>query len=32
MSKDKKIELEKWLAVRKEEGLKINPETAKVDW
>ena len=25
-------ELEEWLAIRKEAGLKINPETAEVDW
>ncbi len=25
-------EVEKWLAIRKEAGLKIDPETAEVDW
>jgi hypothetical protein len=25
-------ELEKWLAIRKEAGLKIDPETAEVNW
>jgi hypothetical protein len=25
-------ELEEWLAIRKEAGLKIDPETAEVDW
>jgi hypothetical protein len=25
-------ELERWLAIRKEEALKIDPETAEVDW
>ena len=25
-------ELERWLAIRKEEALKIDPETADVDW
>jgi hypothetical protein len=25
-------EIEKWLAIRKEAGLKIDPETAEVDW
>jgi hypothetical protein len=25
-------EREAWLAIRKEAGLKINPETAEVDW
>ena len=24
--------VEKWLAIRKEEAHRINPETAKVDW
>jgi hypothetical protein len=27
-----KTEIERWLASRKEEGLKIDPETAEVDW
>ena len=27
-----KRELEEWLAIRKEAGLKINAETAEVDW
>ena len=27
-----KAEIEKWLAIRKEAGLKIDPETAEVDW
>jgi hypothetical protein len=27
-----KLETEQWLAVRKEAGLKIDPETAEVDW
>ena len=27
-----KAEIERWLAIHKEEGLKINPETAEVDW
>jgi hypothetical protein len=26
------IEIEQWLAVRKAEGLKIDPATAEVDW
>jgi hypothetical protein len=26
------FDVEKWLAIRKEEGLKINPETAEVMW
>ena len=25
-------EVEEWLAIRKEAGLHINPETAEVDW
>jgi hypothetical protein len=25
-------EIKEWLAVRKREGLKIDPETAEVDW
>jgi hypothetical protein len=29
MNKD---EVEEWLAIRKEAGLHINPETAEVDW
>jgi hypothetical protein len=35
MTEDKtsaKREVEEWLTIRKEEGLKINPETAEVDW
>jgi hypothetical protein len=27
-----KTEIEQWLAIRKEAGLKIDPETAEVDW
>jgi hypothetical protein len=27
-----KAEIERWLAIRKEAGLKIDPETAEVDW
>ena len=27
-----KAEVEQWLAIRKEAGLKIDPETAEVDW
>jgi hypothetical protein len=27
-----KSEIERWLAIRKEEALKIDPETAEVDW
>jgi hypothetical protein len=27
-----KAEIEQWLALRKEEGLKIDPETAEGDW
>jgi hypothetical protein len=27
-----KAEIEHWLAIRKEAGLKIDPETAEVDW
>jgi hypothetical protein len=27
-----KAEIEQWLTLRKEEGLKIDPETAEVDW
>jgi hypothetical protein len=27
-----KAEIERWLALRKEEGLRIDPETAEVDW
>jgi hypothetical protein len=27
-----RAEDERWLAIRKEEGLKINPETAEVEW
>jgi hypothetical protein len=27
-----KAEIEQWLAIRKEEALKIDPETAEVDW
>jgi hypothetical protein len=27
-----KAEIERWLAVREEEALKIDPETAEVDW
>jgi hypothetical protein len=27
-----KADMERWLAIRKEEGLRIDPETAEVDW
>jgi hypothetical protein len=27
-----KAEIERWLAIRKEEALKIDPDTAEVDW
>jgi hypothetical protein len=27
-----KANVEEWLAIRKEEGLKIDPDTAEVDW
>ena len=27
-----KAEIEKWLAIRKEAGLKIDPDTAELDW
>ena len=27
-----KMTMEQWLAIRKEAGLKIDPETAAVDW
>jgi hypothetical protein len=27
-----KMGLEEWLAIRREAGLKIDPETAEVDW
>ncbi len=27
-----KITVEQWLAIRKEEALKIDPDTAEVDW
>ena len=26
------VSLEEWLAIRKKEGLKIDPSTAEVDW
>jgi hypothetical protein len=26
------LSVEEWLAIRKEEGLKIDPDTAEVDW
>jgi len=26
------MELDEWLAIRKEAGMKIDPETAEVDW
>jgi hypothetical protein len=29
---EKQIEREEWLAIRKEAGRKIDPETAEVDW
>jgi hypothetical protein len=32
MTASEKAEIEQWLAARKEEGLKIDPETAEVDW
>jgi hypothetical protein len=28
----KKLNVEEWLAIRKEEGLKIDPDTAEVSW
>ena len=28
----RRLKIEQWLAVRKEAGLKIDPETAEVDW
>jgi hypothetical protein len=28
----KEFDVQQWLAIRKEEGLKINPETAEADW
>ena len=28
----KNLNVEEWLAIRKEEGLKIDPDTAEVDW
>ena len=28
----KEFDVQQWLAIRKEEGLKINPKTAEVDW
>jgi hypothetical protein len=30
--RSKHTELEEWLAIRKAEGLKIDPDTAEVDW
>jgi hypothetical protein len=27
-----KLNVKEWLAIRKEEGLKIDPETAEVTW
>jgi hypothetical protein len=27
-----KLNVEEWLAIRKQEGLKIDPETAEVSW
>jgi hypothetical protein len=29
---EERAELEQWLAVRREESLRIDPETAEVDW
>ena len=29
---DRNMPVEKWLAIRKEEAHRIDPETAKVDW
>ena len=29
---ESKMDVEQWLAIRKEVGLKIDPETAEVDW
>ena len=31
-SASEKAEIERWLAIRREAGLKIDPETAEVDW
>jgi hypothetical protein len=28
----KELTVEEWLAIREEEGLRIDPATAKVDW
>ena len=28
----KEFDVQQWLAIRKETGLKIDPETAEVDW
>jgi hypothetical protein len=30
--RSKQTEIEKWLAIREAEGLKIDPDTAEVDW
>jgi hypothetical protein len=32
MQQSIKLNLEEWLAIRKEEGLKIDPDTAEVTW
>jgi hypothetical protein len=32
MTDDNKLSVEQWRAIRKEEGLKIDPATAEVDW
>jgi hypothetical protein len=29
---DKEMTIEQWLAIRKQAGLQIDPETAEVDW
>ena len=30
--KEREVTVEQWLAIRKKEALKIDPETAEVDW
>ena len=32
MTKAEEMSVEQWLAIRKEEALKIDPATAEVDW
>jgi hypothetical protein len=32
MTDEKKVEIQQWLAIRKEAGLHIDPETAEVYW